>query len=201
MGFYAKYILPKFLDKTMRQESHESRREAVVAQARGVVVEIGFGSGLNLPYYTNIDTLYAVEPSKEFFALAKERIEEVPFKVEHIESSAEKIPLQDGVADYVVSTWSLCTIPDPVAALREARRILKDGGKLVFIEHGRSPRAVISAVQRILNPFWRRVTGGCNLDRQIDEVVGLAGFHIERLEKSPQDWKPLEYSYKGVALK
>lgn len=200
MKFYQKQILPKLLDFRMQNAELEHYRPEVVAQARGVVLEIGFGSGLNLPYYHHTDMVYALDPSVELYNLAKVRIEQVSFPVEYMHASAENIPLLDNTIDTVVSTWSLCSIPNIEAALREIYRVLKPGGKFVFIEHGKSPKKYIALLQNILTPISKCIAGGCHMNREIDIAIAHAGFTFEKLERFEQKGKTLSYMYKGVAL-
>ncbi len=170
MNFYNKYILPKFLSFEMKRKDMEKYRPSVASQAFGTVLEIGFGSGLNLPCYDykNITKLYALDISLGLFDLAKESIEQVKFPVEFINASAEKIPLADGSVDSVVSTWSLCSIPHPSVALGEVFRVLKPGGKFIFIEHGKFPKGFMVNIQKFLSPLSEFFYGGCSLDRGIE---------------------------------
>jgi ubiquinone/menaquinone biosynthesis C-methylase UbiE len=199
MGKHTKRIFARFLDFSM---SHlDGERASLVAMAKGVVVEIGFGSGRNIPFYKNIEQLYAVDPSRALYDLATERVKAAKFPVEYIEASAEDIPLTDASVDTVVSTWTQCTIPNVPKALDEAKRILKPGGKFLFIEHGRSMNRAIAGIQTFINPLWRRCAGGCNLDRDIETLVCDVGFTRVELEKAPRPGKPLAFSYKGTATK
>jgi len=200
MNFYNKYILPKLLNLVMKREKIEKQRPDVVAEASGVVLEIGFGSGLNLSYYKNVTKLYALDPSQELYELAQERIKSVAFPIEQLKISAEKIPLANNSVDSVVSTWSLCSIPRPEVALREIYRVLKSNGKFTFIEHGKSPKNFVAKTQSLLAPIWKYFTGGCSLDREMDKLVGGAGFEIQKLEKFQQKSRSLVFMYKGVAV-
>ena len=200
MNFYNKYILPRLINSTMSKEGNDQYRKEVASHVSGVVCEIGFGSGLNLPYYKNITKLYALEPSQGLYNLAKEKISDAPFVIEHLFSSAEKIPLLDNSVDYVVSMWSLCSIPDPKKALTEVFRILKPKGKFVFIEHGKSPRNIVAKIQRFITPIQKQISGGCHLDRDIEKLILDAGFIIEVMNKTHTTYKPLAYMYQGVAV-
>ncbi len=184
----------------MKNKDFESYRRDVAGEISGIVLEIGFGSGLNLPYYANIDTLYALDPSHELYDLAQQRIEKVSFRVEHLSASAENIPLPDSMLDCVVSTWSLCSIPYPEVALREVFRVLKPGGKVVFVEHGRSPEILIAGIQDILNPISKCLAGGCNVNRDMEKLILAAGFEMQNIEKFSQKSKPLGFMYKGVGI-
>ena len=200
MNFYNKYILPKFLNFVLDKTKMNKHRPDIANQATGVVLEIGFGSGLNLPYYKNITKLYALDPSQGLYDIAKKRIEQVNFQVEHIQASAEKIPLADNSIDTVVSTWTLCSISNPNLALKEVLRILKPGGKFIFIEHGKSPRPFIAKIQKIINPISKCIAGGCHQDREIDKLINEAGFEIQKIEKFQENSNPFAFMYKGVAV-
>ena len=197
---YNKYILPKLLDRNMRSSEFNETREEVVKQAHGAVLEIGFGSGYNLPFYKNVTKLFALDPSLELFSYAKERVASASFPVEYLQNSAEKIPLEDNSIDAVVSTWSLCSIPDLPKALKEIKRVLKPNGKFLFIEHGKSPKKMNSLVQMFFTQVSRHFTGNCHLDRKIDDFVTDSGLIIESIEMLPEEGRPLMFSYQGVAI-
>ncbi len=201
MGIYAKYVLPRVLDLAMRKTDLTPIRAAWVSQARGEVLELGMGSGLNLPFYSaEVSRVRGVEPSLEMQRLARKRLK-VDRPVEFLSQSAEDmLPLADASMDTVVSTWTLCSIPDASRALREARRVLRPDGRFIFVEHGRSPDAGVVGWQHRLNPVWNRVAGGCNLDRNIVELIEGAGFSITELktEYLPGP-RPLTYTYQGLA--
>lgn len=184
----------------MKKEALEEYRPGVVGSASGVVLEVGFGPGLNLPYYQNVTNLYAVDPSEELFKLAKEKIDKVSFPVKYFSVSAEQIPLADNSVDTVVSTWSLCSIPHPENALKEIFRALKPNGKFCFIEHGKSSNNFVATWQKILTPISKCVAGGCNMDREIERLIINAGFRMEKLKKIPQKNMPLTFMYQGVAI-
>ncbi len=199
MNLYQKHILPKLLNFTMQRSEMEKHRPDIVGQASGVVLEVGFGSGLNLPYYKNVSKLYALDPSRELYDIAKDRVEKALFTTEHLEASAENIPLASGTIDCVVSTWSLCSIPNPEIALGEIFRVLKSGGRFMFIEHGKSPIIFVGKIQKLFTPISKCVAGGCHMDRDIEKMIKNAGFEIQKLEKFQQKFKPLAFMYKGVA--
>ena len=201
MSFYSKHILPKFLDITMKSDMFDAHRKSTTATAKGVVLEIGSGSGLNFRYYKGISKLFALEPSREMHLLAKENMKELTFPVEYIESGAEDIPLPDASVDSVVSTWTFCTIPHPEKALAEIRRVLKPGGSFSFVEHGLSPRPFLSKLQSFITPAFKRISGGCHLDRDIERLIRGSDLNIERIEKFPIKLKPLNYMYKGFATR
>lgn len=176
-------------------------RPEVIREARGVVLEVGFGSGLNIPYYAGIVKLYALEPYQEFYSLSESRIKKANFPIEHLRAPAEKIPLEDSSVDSVVSTWSLCSIPHPEIALSEIKRVLKPGGIFTFVEHGHSPNAFISKAQNLLTPAWKHITAGCHLNRQIDLLVNKSGLKIQRLKKFEQKRGSLVFMYRGSTKK
>lgn len=201
MSFYRSYILPRLLDLAMRNREVARYRSQVIPQARGTVVEIGIGSGLNLPFYGgDVERLYGIDPSEELLHMADKKARAAAFPVELLPHSGEALPLEDRFADTVVTTFTLCTIPDPLAALQEMRRVLKPEGVLLFAEHGLAPDASVERWQHRLNPLWSKITGGCNLDRQMDALIGSAGFSVTELEteyaKGP---RPMSYVYAGRA--
>ena len=201
MSLYAKYILPRLINLAMRNKVAMAERRKFVPLASGTVLEVGVGSGINIPLYgREVETLVAVDPSLEIWRLARRRVSRAPFPVEFLECSAEQVPLADGTVDTVVTTWTLCTIPDPVAALGEMKRVLKPEGEVIFIEHGRSPDTRVLAWQNRLNPLWNRIGGGCNLNRKIDALILEAGLRITRMETGyVRGPKPLTYLYRGLA--
>lgn len=204
MSIYQIYILPRLLNFVLQGERYDKERKSVAGQAQGVVLEIGAGSGPNIPFYLNITKLYALEPSKELWALAQERVKQASFPIEYVETSAEELPFPDQAIDTVVSTWTLCSIPHPEQALREVRRVLKPGGKFVFIEHGKSSQAHIAKWQTCCTPIWRTYTGGCHLDRNIEDLLVGAGFTLVKLEKGYKQnsrFKLLHYFYNGVGVR
>jgi ubiquinone/menaquinone biosynthesis C-methylase UbiE len=201
MGLYRRLVLPRLIDLAMRDKAAAARRAALVPRAAGAVLEVGIGSGLNLPWYSSAVThLRGVDPSAELLAMARRKVDRVAFPVELVRESAERLPVDSGSIDTVVTTWTLCSIPDPLKALQEMRRVLKPGGRLLFVEHGASPDATVRAWQRRINPIWRRVAGGCNVDRRIDELIRAAGFSLASLETTYLPGpRPLTYTYEGAA--
>jgi ubiquinone/menaquinone biosynthesis C-methylase UbiE len=200
MGFYDKYLLPKLLNLAMKAPEMTRLRRELVPLATGRVLEIGVGSGLNLPFYAQQVHVTGVDPSLELQAYAREIAQEAKLAVEFLAVSAEAIPLADNIFDTAVITWSLCTIPDPDAALREVRRLLKPAGKLIFIEHGESPEANIATWQRRINPTWNKLAGGCHLNRRSDTAMLANGFKFAEMTKGyiPGP-KIATYSYRGIA--
>jgi ubiquinone/menaquinone biosynthesis C-methylase UbiE len=159
------------------------------------------GSARNLSFYAGAVTrLLAVDPSRELLRMARARAAAAPFPVELLQASAERLAVADHEVDTVVVTWSLCSIPDPRAALREARRVLKPEGTLIFAEHGLSPDARVQAWQNRINPLWRRVSGGCNLNRKVDDLLQQAGFSISEMRTGYLPGpRPMTFTYEGCA--
>ena len=168
MGVYAKFVLPRFIDLAMRNKEAARVRRDWVPHARGDVLEVGIGSGLNLPFYSReVGRVYGVEPSLELVKLARKRSAGQAINVEFLSQSAEEtLPLADQSVDTVVTTWTLCSIADPLRALRQMKRVLKPSGRLIFVEHGQAPDAEVSAWQDRLTPLWKRIGGGCHLNRK-----------------------------------
>jgi ubiquinone/menaquinone biosynthesis C-methylase UbiE len=165
------------------------------------VLEIGIGSGLNLPYYSrNVAHIIGLEPSPRLLAMAR-RVEHTGCgSIEFIEGSAEAIPLNDASVDTVVTTWTLCSIPDAPRALRDMRRVLRPGGRLLFVEHGRAPDPKVMWLQDRLTPVWKRLGGGCHLNRAIGTLIEEAGFRFDRLETGyMRGPKPMTFMYEGSA--
>ncbi|MFT4719452.1 MAG: ubiquinone/menaquinone biosynthesis C-methylase UbiE [Candidatus Azotimanducaceae bacterium] len=200
VGFYDKYLLPKLLNVVMKAPEMTRLRHQLVPLATGKVLEVGMGSGLNLPFYTPGVQVTGVDPSLELLAYAREIATGAPLDVEFLAVGAEDIPLPDNSFDSAVITWTLCTIPDPDAALREVRRLLKPGGKLIFAEHGASPEPHIANWQRRINPTWKTLAGGCHLDRRPDRAMVTNGFDLDDMQEGyiPGP-KFATYSYRGVA--
>jgi ubiquinone/menaquinone biosynthesis C-methylase UbiE len=201
MGFYNDRVVPWLIDKTMRQQLFLPYRQNAVAGAEGRVLEIGIGSGLNLALYPSAVTeVVGIEPSEKLLQVTRRNAGAIPFRVELVEGSAEKLPFEDASFDTVVSTWTMCSIPDVSAALSEMRRVLKPGGRLLFVEHGLSPDKGVRWWQDHLNSPWRCLAGGCNLNRSIPTLVQAAGFHLDHLETGYATGpKPLAYLFQGSA--
>jgi SAM-dependent methyltransferase len=201
VSLYAKYVLPRLINLFMQNKVAMAERRKLVPLASGTVLEVGIGSGINLPLYgRDVEALVAVDPSLEIWRLARRRVSRVPFPVEFLQCSAEQIPLEDKIVDTVVTTWTLCTVPDPLRALGEMKRVLKPEGQVIFVEHGRSPDARVLVWQNRLNPLWNRIGGGCNLNRKIDALIREAGLRISRIETGyVRGPKPLTYLYRGLA--
>lgn len=204
MGFYARFVLPRLIDLAMRNKETTRLREAWIPQARGDVVEVGIGSGLNLAFYSPaVQHLYGVDPSIELQQMARRRLADTPMKVDFLtQSAAEPLPLSDESIDTVVSTWTLCSIPNSLDALKEMRRVLKPSGSVIFLEHGSAPDARVAAWQNRLTPMWKRFTGGCHLNRKIDDLITAAGFHITELKTCYLPGpRPMTFTYQGLAAR
>lgn len=201
MSLYSRFVLPPLLNLVMRQEMLRERREALVPQASGTVLEVGIGSGLNLPFYgSGVERLYGVDPSAELLAMAEQNARRIGRAVRLLRESAERLPLAAASCDTVVMTWTLCSIENPLAALREMKRVLRPGGRLLFVEHGRSPDAPVARWQARLTPLWKRVTGGCHLDRRIDFLIQSAGLELASLRSGYLEGPKLfTYTYEGMA--
>ena len=203
MGFYNDRVLPHIINAVMDTKQTRLTRERVCAGLTGDVLEIGFGTGHNLPYLPPAVTrLLAVEPSGKGVDLARERIAAANVDVEVVGLDGQRLPVADGSVDAVLCTWSLCTIPDPVAAIREARRVLRPGGQFHFVEHGRAPDARVRRWQDRLNGIEQRVAGGCNLNRDIAAIIESGGLRITRLDNyyGKGEPKPFGAMYEGVAV-
>lgn len=204
MGFYDKYILPHFLNCACGSKPINYQREKVVPMAEGLVLEIGIGSGLNIPFYESarVTKLYGLDPSPELNELAKKVAVAHQIPVEFILAGAESIPLPDDHVDTIMVTYTLCTIPDVSAANREMRRVLKPGGRMIFCEHGVAPDKNVAIWQDRINPLWGKLAGGCNLNRDIPGLITEAGFSIQSMEQMylPGTPKFAGYNYWGTAV-
>lgn len=203
MDFYERWILPPILDLVMRRKDLTKYRRAAVAAAYGRVLEIGVGSGLNFPLYGNqVELVYGIDPSPRLLSIARRRAAASGIPVELVLGSATAIPLADNAVDTVVMTWTLCSIPDPLAALREMRRVLRPDGNLCFVEHGLSPDPGVERWQHRLTPAWRRMAGGCHLDRKMDDLIRVAGFDLTDLhEEYAPGPRAMSYMYRGCACR
>jgi|SRR5581483_159251 len=202
MGFYARYVAPRLIDWALGRPLFERERERALAPVYGDVLEVGFGTGLNLAHYpTAVRTLTALDPADMLPGRVGARIARARFPVARAERTAESLPFPDGRFDCVVTTWTLCTIPDAAAALGEMRRVLKPGGLYVFLEHGRSDDARVARRQDFLNPLWKRIGNGCNVNRPIGTLVREAGFAVTTLDRYVLPGEPRfgAEMYRGVA--
>ena len=201
MSVYGTYVLPVLTDLAMRNKGARAERTRWVPLATGAVLEVGAGSGLNFGFYGNrVQMVYALEPSAELRRKAAPRARQARVPIQFLEARAEAIPLPDGAVDTVVMTWTLCTIADPGSALGEMRRVLKSDGRLVFVEHGRAPDAGVARWQDRLTPVWRRITGGCHLNRPIAAMLDAGGFDVPDIECGYVSGPRVSaYLYRGVA--
>ena len=181
MSFYEDRVLPRLINLACGVKPARKQREKIVPRASGDVLEIGFGSGLNLPYFDRgkVRRVWGLEPSRGMRRLAEEKVSRSDLDVEMIDLPGEKIPLEDDSVDTVLVTYTLCSIDDIRPALSGMRRVLKPGGRLLYCEHGKAPDAGVHRWQERLNPGWRRVAGGCNMNRDIPALIEGAGFTIE----------------------
>lgn len=201
MGFYARHVLPCLIDFAMKNKDTARLRAEWIPHARGEVLEIGIGSGLNLPFYSpEVQHIYGVDPSMELQKMARKRAAKSSPVTFFSQSAEEPSPLPASSIDTAVVTWTLCSIPNPVEALRQAKRVLKPNGRLVFVEHGRSSDPGVVVWQDRITPAWRRIGGGCHLNRKIDDLLVGAGFQILELRTfylpGP---RPMTYTYQGFA--
>jgi len=203
VGLYESQILPRIIDISLRGAEIGRLRARVASGLTGEVLEIGFGSGLNVPYYPpGLTCVWAVDPAAAGRKLAARRVAASPVPIEYIGLDAQALPLDDGHVDHVLCTWTLCTIPDVSAALAEVRRVLRPGGTLHFLEHGRSPDAKVARRQDRFTPLQRRVAGGCHLNRPIDRLIADAGLELTEIKtyylKGP---RMVGYTFEGAATK
>jgi ubiquinone/menaquinone biosynthesis C-methylase UbiE len=204
MGFYRSRILPHLMNAVMSSDENSEIRSRVCEGLDGTVIEIGFGSGLNVPHYpAGVDTVHAVEPSARSVAIAAERIEAGHAHVHHTGLTGERIDLEDESADAVLSTWTLCSIPDVDSALAEIRRVLKPGGTFHFVEHGISPDPKVARRQGRIEPITKPIFGGCHLTRDIPALITGAGFVIDSMTtySHPKEPKPFGWTFEGSARK
>lgn len=202
MGLYDKYVLPNAIDWACKQKSSRKQREKIIPLASGNVLEIGIGSGLNLPFYDkrNVSHLTAIDPSVDLWNKNSFDTNTLGFEFDFMEAFSENIPADNNSFDTVVITYALCTIQDTDKAFDEIKRVLKKDGKLLFCEHGIAPDKKIMRWQNILNPVWKKIGGGCNLNRDIPFIIERNGFKIIKLEKMYiPGWKPASFNYWGLA--
>jgi ubiquinone/menaquinone biosynthesis C-methylase UbiE len=202
-SFYARYLLPRLTDLTMSRKLLLLYRQRVIGGAVGRVLEIGIGSGLNLPLYGDaVDEVIGVDVSPELLAMAERAAQHRDLRVRLLEGSVEHLPstVADGSVDTVIVTWTLCSIPDATAALVEAHRVLRPNGSLRFVEHGRSPDTSVARWQDHLTPLWRRCSGGCHLNRETDDLVRSTGFRLTHLATGyAAGPRPMAFMYEGQA--
>lgn len=203
MGFYDRFILPRFINKACGAPPVLKQREKVVPKAEGRILEIGMGSGLNLPYYDadKVEFVWGLEPSLGMRKLCAPKVANLPFEVKFLDLPGEEIPLDDDSVDTVVLTYTLCTIPEAMTALHQMRRVLKPGGVMLFCEHGEAPDANVRKWQNRIDPFWGKIAGGCHLNRPIPKLIEEAGFKIGDIETMylPQTPRFAGFNYWGHA--
>jgi ubiquinone/menaquinone biosynthesis C-methylase UbiE len=203
MGFYENRIVPRLIDLACGAKPVLKQREKIVPLASGRVLEVGMGPAINVPFYdpSKVEMVWGLEPSDGMRRKAAPRLAKAPFPVEWLGLPGEEIPLEDDSADTVLLTYTLCTIPDFAKALQQMRRVLKPGGRLLFSEHGEAPDENVRKWQARVNPLWKRLAGGCNLNRPIPQLIEAAGFEIERLDTMylPGTPKVAAFQYWGVA--
>jgi len=203
MSFYERRVLPWLLDTAMSAKPITYQRKKVVPLAEGRVLEIGLGAGHNLPFYdpAKVSHVWGLEPSPEMRERALKRARDAKFSLEFLDLKAEEIPLDDKAADTVLVTYTLCTIPEVVRALKGMRRVLKPGGRMIFCEHGRAPDANVRKWQDWITPYWKVIGGGCHVGRPIPELILEGGFEIEKMETMylPATPKFAGFNYWGSA--
>ncbi len=203
MNLYERFLLPTLVTGACSCSPIDKQRQKIVPDAEGVVLELGFGAGLNLPHYdaSKVRKLYALEPSPGMVKRARKAVTGSPIDVEILAETAERLSLDPNSVDTVLVTYSLCTIPDAVMALEVARRTLKPGGRLLFCEHGLSPDQGVQRWQKRIEPVWKVIGGGCHLSRDIPALIKAAGFSIDTLETMylPKSPKWAGYNYWGAA--
>lgn len=202
MSFYENHVLPLLIDCACGMKAVRQERAKLIPQARGRVLEVGIGTGLNLPHYdaANIQTLQGLDPACAMHAKATQRMQAAGLKVELIPLSAEKIPAADGSYDTIVCTFTLCSIPDAASALLEMRRVLAPGGRLLFCEHGRAPEPEVQRWQDRLTPMWKQFAGGCHLNRDVPSMLTTGGFKIgEMQQKYLKGPRPMTWVTSGWA--
>lgn len=203
MGWWGERVLPRLIDRGMRGPEFGEMRQRATLGLRGTVLEVGFGSGLNLRYYgEGVDRILAVDPAMLGREIAAERIAKCPIDVDFVGLDGQDLPLEDASVDSVLSTWTFCTIPDAASALAEVRRVLRPGGTFHFVEHGLSPDAGVARWQQRLNRPWKAIAGGCHINRPIDRMVREAGFELAELSNhyAPGP-RTHTYMYEGRALR
>ncbi len=205
MSFYENRILPHVINCACGNAVIMEQRRKVVPMARGRVLEVGMGSGLNIPLYDprQVEMVWGLEPSEGMRRKARKNLAKAPFPVEWLALPGEAIPLEDDSVDTVLLTFTLCTIPDWRRALEQMRRVLKPDGQLLFCEHGRAPDPGVQRWQDRINPLWKKLCGGCNVNRPIDQYLRDTGFRIESLQTHymPRTPRIAGFNYQGVATR
>lgn len=203
MRLYERFVLPYLLDFACGVKPVTRQRAKVVPLAHGKVLEIGIGTGLNMQHYdkARVEKIWGLDPAMQMHRKAAQRIARASLDVELLGLSAEEIPMKDGTFDSVVCTYTLCTIPDPLQALSEMRRVLKPGGRLIFCEHGKAPDESVQRWQDRLNPIWKPIAGGCNLNRRVPELLNQGGFDVQDMDSMYLPGpRPIMFNYWGTAI-
>lgn len=200
---YENYVLPKLLDTCCSTKPINYQREKIVPNASGTVLEIGIGSGLNIPFYniSKIDKIYGLDPSIQLCKKAIKKAEEIDINIDFLFEGAEEIKLKSNSIDTVVITYTLCSIPNPMDALKEIKRVMRSDGNILFCEHGIAPDIKVSKWQNRINPIWGKLFGGCNINRDIPSIISNSGFKVQNLEQMylPSTPKIVGYNYWGSA--
>ena len=202
MGLYSRYVLPKLIHYTCGLKPMARQRQKIVPRAHGRVLEVGIGSGLNLPFYdaSKVERVWGLDPDPAMNRMAGKAADRVPFEVEIVGLPGHQIPLDDASVDTVVMTYTLCTIPESEPALEQIRRVLKPGGELLFCEHGEAPDESVRRWQGRINPLWKRLAGGCHLNRPIPTLLEEGGFQVRELDTMYlPGWRPASFNYWGSA--
>ena len=200
---YENYVLPKMLDCCCSTKPISYQRKKIVPEASGTILEIGIGSGLNIPYYqkSKINKVIGLEPSEQLCKMAKKTADDNNFSIDFLVNGAEEIELPSNSIDTILLTYTLCSIPEPYIALKEIMRVMKSDGRILFCEHGIAPDEVVQKWQNRINPLWGKLFGGCNINRDIPNILKKGGFTINSLEKMylPSTPKIVGYNYWGEA--
>ena len=200
---YENYVLPKLLDTCCSTKPIKYQREKIIPNASGKVLEIGIGSGLNIPFYniSKIDKIYGLDPSIQLCKKAIKKAEKINMNIDFLFEGAEEITLKSNSIDTVVITYTLCSIPNPMDALKEIKRVMRSDGNILFCEHGIAPDIKVSKWQNRINPIWGKLFGGCNINRDIPSIIANSGFKVQSLEQMylPSTPKIVGYNYWGSA--
>jgi len=200
---YENYVLPKMLNCCCSTKPISYQRKKIVPEASGTILEIGIGSGLNIPYYqkSKINKVIGLEPSEQLCKMAKKTADDNNFSIDFLVNGAEEIELPSNSIDTILLTYTLCSIPEPYIALKEIMRVMKSDGRILFCEHGIAPDEVVQKWQNRINPLWGKLFGGCNINRDIPNILKNGGFKINSLDKMylPSTPKIVGYNYWGEA--
>jgi len=203
MSIWEEYFVPPLINLACGAKPIRYQRQKVVPKARGEVLEVGFGSGLNMPYYNsdNVSRIFALEPSAGMRKRAAERVAASDIPVEFLDLPGEQIPLEDKSVDTVLITYTMCTIPDVMTALAGIKRVIKPGGEMIFCEHGLAPDPEVRKWQERIEPIWKPIGGGCHLTRSVPDMLNVAGFEIVEMDQMylPSTPRPMGYNYWGTA--